>query len=64
MSQPKGIPIIILFNTDASHSFISSASVYTLELNVERLSRKLRVTIPVGRFTLVTYVCLNLKFEL
>lgn len=64
MGQLKGVSIIILFDTGASRSFISSACVDNFDLDVERASRNLRVTTPMGKITTINYVCPNLEFEL
>ncbi|XP_057807569.1 uncharacterized protein LOC131022138 [Salvia miltiorrhiza] len=64
IGELKGVPIVILFDTGASHSFISHTCVDTLELNVEPAQLHLRVATPVGKFTTVTHVCPNLEFEL
>ncbi|XP_057786365.1 uncharacterized protein LOC131003829 [Salvia miltiorrhiza] len=64
IGELKGVPIVILFDTGASHSFISYTCVDTLELNVEPAQLQLRVATPLGKVTTVTHVCPNLEFEL
>ncbi|XP_057779901.1 uncharacterized protein LOC130998501 [Salvia miltiorrhiza] len=64
IGELKGVPIVILFDTGASHSFISHTCVDTLELNIEPAQLQLRVATPLGKVTTVTHVCLNLEFEL
>ncbi|XP_057782057.1 uncharacterized protein LOC130999990 [Salvia miltiorrhiza] len=64
IGELKGVPIVILFDTGTSHSFISYTCVDTLELNVEPAQLHLRVATPLGKVTTVTHVCPNLEFEL
>ncbi|XP_057775173.1 uncharacterized protein LOC130994159 [Salvia miltiorrhiza] len=64
MGQLKGVPIIVLFDTGASHSFISYACVDTFELNVEQDKNEMGVMTPLGKGITTKHTCHNLDFEL
>ena len=50
---------IILFDTGASHSFISSAFVSALDLEVDHLGSMLTMDTPVGGLVPLDRVCRN-----
>lgn len=56
----KDVLIIILFDTGASHSFISTTCVHTLELPIQRAESGLVVPTPLGGSALVNQVYPNL----
>ncbi|KAL1534042.1 hypothetical protein AAHA92_31446 [Salvia divinorum] len=56
------MPIVVLFDTDASHSFISQFCVNALKLPVVELEHKMNVTLPAGGLIDVTQSCLNVGF--
>ncbi|XP_057789584.1 uncharacterized protein LOC131006432 [Salvia miltiorrhiza] len=57
-------PVILLFDTSTSHSFISSACVDTLELKQESANQDMRISSPIGGVTTVTHVCSNLDLNI
>ncbi|XP_057797728.1 uncharacterized protein LOC131013586 [Salvia miltiorrhiza] len=64
IDELKGVPIVILFDMGASHSFISHTCVDTMELNIEPAPQHLRVMTPIGRTTTVSLICPDSEFEL
>ncbi|KAL1559458.1 hypothetical protein AAHA92_09799 [Salvia divinorum] len=56
------MPIVVLFDTGASHSFISQFCVNALNLPVDELEHKMNVTSPVGGLIDVTQSCSNVGF--
>ncbi|XP_057808550.1 uncharacterized protein LOC131023030 [Salvia miltiorrhiza] len=64
IGEMKGVSIVVLFDTGASHSFISHTCVDTLELKVESAPQCLKVFTPIGRTTTVSHVCPNVEFVL
>ncbi|XP_057775390.1 uncharacterized protein LOC130994361 [Salvia miltiorrhiza] len=57
-------PVVLLFDTGASHSFIASACVDTLELKQEKANQDMRISSPIGGVTTVTHVCSNLDLNI
>ena len=56
--------IRVLFDTGASHSFISSACVESLGLESENLSTTLNITTPLGESVRVGLVCRDCELEI
>ncbi|KAL1555324.1 hypothetical protein AAHA92_15780 [Salvia divinorum] len=56
------MPIVVLFDTGASHSFISQFCVNALKLPVDELEHKMNVTSPVGGLIDVTQSCSKIGF--
>ena len=50
---------LVLFDTGASHSFISSAFASALELEVDCLGSMLTVDTPIRELVLLEYLCHN-----
>ena len=55
----KNFPLVVLFDSGATHSFISNDSVKRLELGMSELPFKLSVITPIGKSILTSYACLN-----
>ena len=64
MGSIKNTPVILLFDTGASHSFISEACVKNLDLNPEKTSESMSVATPSGEVMETKHVCLNLEVAL
>ena len=64
MGTLLNIPIAILFDTGASHSFISAPCVDTLELPTDEVKHKMRVSSPVGGLIDITRTCSNVEFNM
>ncbi|KAL1531105.1 hypothetical protein AAHA92_33823 [Salvia divinorum] len=56
------MPIVVLFDTGASHSFISQFCVNALNLPVDELEHEMNVTSPVGGHIDVTHSCSKIRF--
>ncbi|XP_042012104.1 uncharacterized protein LOC121760512 [Salvia splendens] len=61
MAMLLDIPVILLFDTGASHSFISDSCVDTLRLTTEPAEYKIKVTSPVGGIIEITRTCSNIE---
>ncbi|XP_047961756.1 uncharacterized protein LOC125206552 [Salvia hispanica] len=57
-------PIVILFDTGASHSFISELCVHTLNLPACKYQHRMMVSSPVGGTVEISRTCSNLEFAL
>ncbi|XP_047961408.1 uncharacterized protein LOC125206161 [Salvia hispanica] len=55
------VPVILLFDTGASHSFISASCVDILKLPTEQTENRLSVTSPVGGTIGITQTCSNIE---
>ena len=64
MGKLHGMPLVVLFDTGASHSFISSACCDKLELKTERASHKKKILTPTGGTMTTTHVCSNIEIDL
>ena len=60
----SGIPLLVLFNSDATHSFISCSCVERLKLFVSSLNNGLVVETPTSGSVLNSNVCLNCPVEI
>ena len=57
----RDLPIRVLFDTGASHSFISKELVDALSLNIMGLMTSLRIANPVGGSTTLSLLCENVN---
>ncbi|XP_057797906.1 uncharacterized protein LOC131013977 [Salvia miltiorrhiza] len=57
-------PVILLFDTGASHSFIASVCVKTLKLQPEKTNQDLRISSPIGGIAVVTHACSYLELTI
>ncbi|XP_047961456.1 uncharacterized protein LOC125206214 [Salvia hispanica] len=57
-------PIVVLFDTDASHSFISELCVHTLSLPVRQSEHRMMVSSPVEGIVEISRTCSNVEFVL
>ncbi|XP_042051507.1 uncharacterized protein LOC121796792 [Salvia splendens] len=64
METLLNVPIVILFDTGASHSFISTPCVDTLNLPTDVIEHKMRVSSPVGGLIDISRMCSNIKFSM
>ncbi|XP_042059538.1 uncharacterized protein LOC121804053 [Salvia splendens] len=64
MGKLQQVPIIVLFDMGASHSFIAMSCVNALELSTAKLDLGLRVSSPVGGLIDIMQTCLNVEFVL
>lgn len=64
MIEINGIPVIALFDTGASHTFISNAACKNLDLVLEKSSQALVVLTPSGEEMIAEYRCPNLGFKI
>ncbi|XP_042051349.1 uncharacterized protein LOC121796597 [Salvia splendens] len=64
MGTLLNIPIVLLFDTGASHSFISTSCVSTLELTPEPAEPRVTVSSPVGGAIEITQKCSTLEIIL
>ncbi|XP_042059745.1 uncharacterized protein LOC121804321 [Salvia splendens] len=64
MGTLLNVPIVLLFDTGASHSFISTSCVSTLELTPEPAEPRVTVSSPVGGVIEITQKCSNLEITL
>ncbi|XP_042043712.1 uncharacterized protein LOC121789300 [Salvia splendens] len=64
MGKIQQLPIIVLFDTGASHSFISMSCVNALELPTVKLEPILNVSSPVGGLIDIARTCSNVEFVL
>ena len=64
MGSINSTPVIILFDTGASHSFISETCRLNLELNSEETSESMSVATPSGEAMNTRRMCLNLELTL
>ena len=60
----SGIPLLVLFDSDATHSFISCSCVEKLKLYVSILNKDLVVETPTSGSVLTSNVCLNCPVEI
>jgi len=60
----NGIPLLVLFDSDATHSFISCSCVGKLKLFVSSLNKDLVVETPTSGSVLTSNVCLNCPVEI
>ena len=60
----SGIPLLVLFDSDATHSFISCSCVEKLKLYVSILNKDLVVETPTSGSVLTFNVCLNCPVEI
>ena len=60
----SGIPLLVLFNFGATHSFISCLCVEKLKLSMPFLNNDLEVETPTSRSVLTFDVCLNCPIEI
>ena len=60
----NGIPLLVLFDYDATHSFISCSCVGKLKLSVSSLNKDLMVETPTSGYVLTSNVCLNCPSEI
>jgi len=60
----SGIPLLVLFDSDATHSFISCSCVEKLKLYVSILNKDLVVETPTSGSVLTSNVCLNCPMEI
>ncbi|XP_041995662.1 uncharacterized protein LOC121745773 [Salvia splendens] len=58
------MPIVVLFDTGTSHSFISASCVNTLELSINRTEQRMSVTSPVGGTIDISQICSNVEFTM
>ncbi|XP_042042696.1 uncharacterized protein LOC121787917, partial [Salvia splendens] len=64
MGTLLNVPIALLFDTGASHSFISTSCVDTLNLPTDVMEHSMRVSSPVGGLIDITRTCSNIKFSM
>ncbi|XP_057808403.1 uncharacterized protein LOC131022873 [Salvia miltiorrhiza] len=64
MGKLLDIPVIVLFDTGASHSFIANACADTLELKTEQAKHRMKIHSPIGGTTITSHCCSNLEIEL
>ncbi|XP_047943103.1 uncharacterized protein LOC125189929 [Salvia hispanica] len=57
-------PIVVLFDTGASHSFISELCVHTLSLPTRKSEHRMMVSSPVGGLVEISRFCLNVEIVL
>ncbi|XP_047943248.1 uncharacterized protein LOC125190095 [Salvia hispanica] len=57
-------PIVVLFDTGASHSFISELCVHTLSLPTRKSEHRMMVSSPVGGMIEISRFCLNVEIVL
>ena len=60
----NGIPLLVLFDSGATHSFISCLCVEKLKLYVSSLNKDLVVETPTSGSVLTSDVCLNCPVEI
>ena len=60
----NGIPFLVLFDSGATHSFISYSYVGKLKLSVSSLNKDLVVKTPTSGSVLTSNVCLNCPVEI
>jgi len=60
----NGIPLLVLFDAGATHSFISYSCVRKFKLPVSSLNRNLIVETPTSGSVLISYVCLDYPVEI
>ena len=60
----NGIPLLVLFDSGATHSFISYLCVGKLKLFVSSLNKDLVVETPTSASVLTSNVCLNCPVEI
>ena len=60
----NGIPLLVLFDYGATHSFISCLCVEKLKLSVSSLNKDLVVETPTSGSMLTSNVCLNCLVEI
>ena len=63
MGKLLDIPIILLFDTGASHSFISALCVNTLKLPTKPAEPRIRVVSPIGGIVEIKYLCSNVELS-
>ncbi|XP_042051490.1 uncharacterized protein LOC121796772 [Salvia splendens] len=64
MGTLLNVPIAILLDTGASHSFISASCVDTLNLPTDVMEHRMRVSSLVGGLIHITRTCSNIKFSM
>ncbi|XP_042028646.1 uncharacterized protein LOC121775668 [Salvia splendens] len=64
MGTLLNVPIAILFDIGASHSFISASCVDTLNLPMDVMEHRMRVSSPVGGLIDIARTCSNIKFSM
>ncbi|XP_047965744.1 uncharacterized protein LOC125210217 [Salvia hispanica] len=57
-------PIVVFFDTGASHSFISELCVHTLSLPIRKSEHRMMVSSPVGGIVEISRFCLNVEIVL
>ena len=60
----NGIPLLVLFDSGATHSFISYTCVGKLKLYMSSLNKNLIVETPTSGFVLTSNVCLSSLVEI
>ena len=60
----SGIPLLVLFDSSATHSFISYLCVLNLKLSMSSLNKDLVVKTPTSGFVLTCNVYLNCLVEI
>jgi len=60
----SGIPLLVLFNSGATHSFISCSCVEKIKLSVSSLNKDLMIETPTSDSVLTSNVCLNCLVEI
>ncbi|XP_042012065.1 uncharacterized protein LOC121760472 [Salvia splendens] len=61
MGEVLDTPIVVLFDTGASHSFISELCVDTLSLPVTKSEHEMMVTSPVGGVIEISRICSDIE---
>ncbi|XP_047966032.1 uncharacterized protein LOC125210532 [Salvia hispanica] len=61
MSEILNTPVVVLFDTGASHSFISELCVRTLSLPTSKSERRMMVSSPVGGMIEISRTCSNIE---
>ena len=64
MISISDMPVLTLFDTGASHSFISATLCSKLKLTKEKLSDALEVSIPLGRILIADEICKSIDLDL
>ena len=61
MGEILNTPVVVLFDTGASHSFISELCVHTLSLPTSESERRMMVSSPVGGMIEISRTCSNVE---
>ena len=64
MGEILNTPVVVLFDTGASHSFISELCVRTLSLPASESERRMMVSSPVGGMIEISRTCSNIEIAM